>query len=84
MTYGLYSIRDVKANWLSPTGDMSDQSAIRNFAIAVRRNDIFNFAPSDFSLYRIGYFDTDTGKLTSLDVPVFLVEASDLVGDSDV
>ncbi len=66
MKYGVYCIRDLKSGWLSPTVDINDQVAVRNFAYAVQHNDMFSDFASDYSLYKIGEFDTDSGDITSI------------------
>lgn len=75
MKYGVYCIRDIKSGWLSPTVDVNDQVAIRNFAYAVQHNDMFSDFANDYSLYQIGVFDTDTGEISSV-AHVFLADAS--------
>lgn len=75
MKYNVYSVRDVKTGWLPPTYDISDISAQRNFAFAVNNeSSIMSFAPSDFSLYCIGVFDTDSGEIEGC-VPRFICDA---------
>lgn len=77
MKYGVYCIRDLKSGWLSPTVDINDQVAIRNFAYAIQHNDMFSDFCNDYSLYQIGVFDTETGDIIS--VPhVFLADACTL------
>lgn len=73
MTYGVYSIRDVKTGFLTPSVDLNDDSAIRNFYHAVNASDgvLFSFA-QDFSLYRVGEFDVDSGRIVPL-VPIVQV-----------
>lgn len=78
MIYGVYVIRDVKVGFLTPTFDVNDQSAIRNFCHAVVSSDsILSTYASDFSLYRIGSYDSDDGFLSPLCPSVHLFEASD-------
>ncbi len=68
MVYGMYAICDEKTGFMSPTCDMNDNSAIRNFRNAMSRSDsLFAFAPADFRLYCIGSYDTDTGMLIGQD-----------------
>lgn len=74
MKYGVYCIRDLKSGWLSPTVDINDQVAIRNFAYAVQHNDLFSAFANDYSLYKIGDFDTDSGDIVNLP-HVFLADA---------
>ena len=75
MKYGVYCIRDIKSGWLSPTVDINDQVAIRNFAYAVQHNDMFSDFANDYSLFQIGVFDTETGDITSVS-HVFLADAA--------
>lgn len=75
MKYGVYCIRDFKSGWLSPTVDINDQVAIRNFAYAVQHNELFSDFASDYSLFKIGDFDTDSGDIVNLP-HVFLADAA--------
>lgn len=80
MIYGVFAVRDVKTGYLSPTLDVNGDSAIRNFEHAVMRADSLFFThPSDYSLYRIGDYDSDTGLITPAIPPVHLVDADALL-----
>lgn len=71
MKYPVYSIRDSLTGFMTPTLDQNDASAMRNFRVACEQSGsslMFN-RPADFSLYRIGIFDTDTGSLTPVIPP---------------
>lgn len=64
MIYGVYSIRDLKTGYLSITLEQNDASAIRNFEHACSRSDSLLYSHgSDYSLYKLGTFDTDTGTV---------------------
>lgn len=64
MKLGIYVIRDDKTGYLSPTVDASDAAAVRNFQNAVTKTEgIINAFPQDFSLYRVGYYDSETGLI---------------------
>lgn len=77
MIYGVYAMRDVKVGFLTPTFDVNDQSAQRNFCHAVLSTDsILSSFANDFSLYKLGEFDSDTGVLDPLPLPVHLFDAS--------
>lgn len=80
MIYNVYAIRDIKTGFMTPTFDVNDQTAIRNFSHAVVNSDtvLFSYA-KDFSLYRLGTYDSDTGSLVPEPQPVFLYEAVDAV-----
>ncbi len=68
MKYGVYSIRDLKTGFLPPTVDLNDGSAIRNFEHACRAEESLFFShPDDYVLFRVGTFDTDSGRIIPLD-----------------
>ena len=79
MKYGVYSIYDSAAGvFTAPTIDISDASASRAFKQALANSgSIMNFKPSDFSLYQLGTFDVETGKLECWACPSRLVVGSD-------
>lgn len=66
MIFGVYAMRDIKTGFMTPSLDPNDDAAVRNFYHAVSQSTgvLFTF-PADFSLYRIGSFDSDTGVLVS-------------------
>lgn len=77
MIYRMYSVRDVKVGFMPPTCDQSDISARRNFEFAINRSDnLMNFVPSDFDLFFVGQFDTDSGVITSEPVPKIVVSGA--------
>lgn len=78
MKYNIYAIRDIKTGYLQPTVDMNDDSAIRNFEHAISNtSSLFYTHASDYSLYVIGEYDTETGVINSID-KYLLIEASDI------
>ena len=79
MIYGVYAIYDSASGvFTSPTVDISDGSAVRNFQQAIANaGSIMNFKPDDFSLYQIGTFDVETGSLEPLVPPSRLIVGSD-------
>ncbi len=81
MTYGIYSIRDAAANvFTAPTIDLTDESAIRAFSQAVNNSgSMMNFCPSDFSLYRIGTLNVESGSIDPISPPTKLVSGDHLV-----
>lgn len=65
MKYGVYVIRDMLTGYLTPTVDVNDKSAARNFVHAITRTDgIFHSHPQDFDLLRIGNYDSETGVVS--------------------
>lgn len=72
MKYGIYSYRDVKCGFMPPQCDQNDAAAIRGFSYAVNNNNLMNFAPKDYDLYKVGEFDVEKGIIEALDVPVII------------
>lgn len=78
MNFVVVSIRDVKTGFMTPQFEINEQSAIRNFCHAVVNSDsVLASYCKDFALYRLGYFDSDSGKFVPEDLPVLLYEATD-------
>ncbi|UPW40959.1 nonstructural protein [Sigmofec virus UA08Rod_5936] len=82
MIYGLYAVRDVKTGFMTPTMDVNDQTAVRNFFHAVRNSEgiLFSYA-QDFDLYHIADFDSDSGAVTPLVPVVFVAHGSDALAE---
>lgn len=80
-----YSIFDRKANiYNTPFHAPTDVHAMRTFAMQANYADeanMLNFAPEDFTLYRIGTFDDHKGLLIS-ETPQLLVEATKLIKEN--
>lgn len=74
MIYHMYCVRDCLTGFMSPTLEQSDPVAMRNFEMAVdsikRDRSLMAFRPSDYSLYRIADFDSDTGEIVPTFPPV--------------
>lgn len=77
MVYGVYSIRDVKTGFMTPSMDVNDDSAARNFYHAVVKSEgiLFTYS-SDFALYKLADFDSDSGSISPLPVPVHIADGS--------
>lgn len=77
MKFGIYCVRDVKSGFQTPTAQVNDAVAVRGFASAVINSDSVLFThASDFALYKVAEFDSDSGRITPLDLPVELMQAS--------
>lgn len=86
MLLGVYAIRDAKSGFLAPTVDQNGDSAIRNFSHAVMttNDSLFFTHASDFSLWHIADYETDSGCITPLVPPIHLVDADQIKkGDCD-
>lgn len=80
MIYNVYSVRDSKVGFGNPFVDASDPSAKRGFFFAFSNpSSLVNFSPADFSLYRIGTFDSDSGVIEKI-LPEYVCCAIDFVG----
>lgn len=74
MIYGMYSVKDLKTGYLPPTFDMNDLSAMRNFEHAcMNEESLFFTHPSDYQLFKVGSFDTESGDIET--EIVFLMDA---------
>lgn len=83
MKKNLYAMRDRLNGFLSPMVDIDDQNAMRNFDVGCRNNGVIWFNSGDFSLYRIGEFDDESGEITPIIPPVFLMNAIDHTMDKE-
>ncbi len=81
MIYPVFSIRDLKGDFYSPRIDQNEVSAVRWFAQMVNTPDTtINFSPRDFQFFRIGDFDSESGRLIPLDLPQLVSSAIDVYG----
>lgn len=80
MKYPVFSIRDVKTGFMSPTIDQNAPAAMRNFEHAVLNSaSLMNSHPKDYQLYKIGEFDTDTGALIPCELVEHICDATDVL-----
>lgn len=71
MKYGVYAIRDNLTGFLEPTISVNDMVATRAFEQAcANERSALGFRPSDFSLYKIAMYDTETGFIESIPLEV--------------
>lgn len=85
MKFGVYCVRDVKAGFQTPIVQINDAVAVRGFASTVVQSDSILFTHAqDFAIYKIAEFDSDTGRLTPLDLPVELMQATDALRMKEV
>lgn len=78
MIYGIYSVRDTKMGFAQPLLDSNDDTAKRNFAAQCQNanvNPTLFYYPEDYSLYKIGEYDTENGKINPFIPPVHLIDA---------
>lgn len=79
MIKNVYAIRDEKVGFLMPILEENNEVSIRNFKYTLDdRNNICNFAKSDFNLYYLGMFNTDTGLFTQDEIPKLICSGGSL------
>lgn len=80
MLYKVYAIRDDKTDFFPPQIFANDEDAKRAFALVVNTpGNMISFAPSDFTLYRIGTFESETAMLDRAWPVLFVCNADQLV-----
>lgn len=71
MKYGIYCMRDNVRGFLDPVLAESDALALRNYEFTMsRESTLYSFRPSDFSFYKLGEFDSETGKIDTIPMEV--------------
>lgn len=74
----MYAIRDEAAEvFLDPMIDQTDETAKRNFAYALKNNQMMGFRPSDFSLWQIAVYDSTSGSIEPLQSIKLLMRGND-------
>lgn len=80
MIYGVYAIKDAKTSFMPCNVDYNDASAIRNFEHAVMAPDsLMRSHPADYTLYRLGTYNTETGLIISKADPHQIADAASVV-----
>ena len=83
MKFGIYAIRDVYTGFLSPTVEVNDLVAKRNFEHACNRSDSLLFSHAqDYDLYKIVEFESDSGVVTPLTPIEFIANGKSVLGGS--
>lgn len=84
MKYSVTAIRDeVSKEYLTPSISLSDSRAVRDLESVVmtqtaKQEGMFFSHPSDFTLYKIGIFDSETSEVQSI-TPVLLRKVGEIV-----
>lgn len=77
----LFAVRDVKADAFGAPMSISTVGlAIRSFsdACCASNSELARF-PEDYMLYELGSYEPNSGKIVSLDVPLFVMSATEAV-----
>ena len=81
MIYPLYSVRDLKGDFWSVHVEQNEAAAIRNFSMMINTgNSLMNYAPKDFELYHVGFFNSVSGLIEANSLPQLIVRGSDMIG----
>ena len=82
MINGLYVIKDEKVGFLQVQQDTNDLTAKRNFNFAMTQPDTLYYNNrKDFSLWKVGTFDTVTGEVILEDSLSLVLRAEDLFNE---
>lgn len=85
MTMYLYSVKDHKFIFAEPFISPDDSTAKRFFSMRVNNPqsgfNVMNYAPADFDLFRVGKFDTESGKIDECWPIEFICNGASVVGE---
>ena len=73
MRRALYSYHDRCRGFLAPFSASTDDEAKRGFLYSCEKMEYMAFSPDDFSLYKVGEYDDESGELISCTPPLFIV-----------
>lgn len=76
----IYSVHDSKTQlYAAPFVSHNENAAVRSFDRAANDPSLdICMYPADYSLFQLGTFDEDTGRIELLDAPKLVVQASSL------
>lgn len=81
MNYPVFAIRDEKVGFGSPQIFLNEEVAKRDFAYHVNmEGSPMAFAPKDYSLYKIGRYETESAKFET-QLPEYIVNGTDVIED---
>lgn len=76
MKVNLYSVKDAKSGFNGLILEQNDAIALRNFEHAFYdKGSVYYSHAADFSLFRVGSFDSSTGQVSALGVSEFVLIA---------
>lgn len=83
MKYVIVSVQDVLTGFLGVSPAQSEKIAMRDFARAVKDKSSLLFSnPQDYRLYKVGEFDSESGKLDPCE-PTVICSGYDFVKEED-
>lgn len=78
MIYNLYSIRDKKSEFAAPVPVRDNDQAMRWFDNQIKTNAFMTEYKDDFELYKVGTFDTETGKADKVELVEYIMSGSEV------
>lgn len=87
MIFGIYSVRDSLSGFMTPVIEQNDAIALRNFSMACQLypdasgHSLMKWKPDDFSFFKLGEFDSDSGVITPYSVPEFVASGLSVASD---
>lgn len=82
MKLKLYAIKDTLNGYSCPIPFLSEELALRYFKIQMRENPTMKNIPEDFSLYYMGEFNPETGKLQEAKEKVRVIKGEEVNGNT--
>ena len=79
----LYSVKDELSDFAAPIMIQTDDLAKRYFREMIERTPIMKGNPTDFSIWAVAEFDTNTGICTGYNVPQLIERGQKHVGNED-
>lgn len=84
MMYGIYVIRDRLTVYGAPMLQPGDAAAIRSLQHVIKDpSTLYNTAPQDYGLYRLGLYDDATAGITLEPTPHLVCDVMSLLGGAD-
>lgn len=85
MKTNVYSLKDHKFLFGDVFQSPDDPTAVRYFGMVINNtragNNMMNYAPQDFDLFKVGTFDSENGQIEPIWPIEFVVNGSSLVGE---
>lgn len=84
MIFSVYSVRDHLTGFMTPVLEANDPVAVRNFSMACDKmkadSSVMAWRSSDFALFKIATFDSDSGLMTPIQPPELVVNGDSVGG----
>lgn len=79
MIVNVYAVKDDKHEYWTPSFEANDETAYRNFAHTILTSkSVMTTFKKDFSLYKIGTYDTSNGLINSC-IPELIAHGGEIV-----